>query len=696
MLLFISSCTSDELLQDTSNISPDGDITKVTAILPDWSLDIEESRTSITTGPYPTPPSPVWVTGDSIGIYPDTGGDQLSFRINEGGSKTCTFDGGGWAMKSSSYTAYSPFKRSYYYKNKEELPISMLGQTQNGNDNADHLGAYDIQIAKGEKPEAGSLIFKFSRKVALVRMEITAPKAATWTSVSLESDALFTTEATMNLSLPTPTLISNKTANSVTLSLANVVTTSENLNIIAYIMLLPIDLTNKQLVIKLTDDKGNDYRCSASVVNHKTEFTANSARWVIADFNIPYLTFTANQQQGLMMSKVVSTLQYSVNNGVWNDFEENTGYISFGGANGSLRLRGKSLTGTATGKDYGKYAAVYLLNDNVEVTCQGDIRTLVDYEVYETVNTKNARFCNFFNGCKSLISAPELPATDLADYCYAGMFQDCSALVNAPELPATDLADYCYDGMFHNCSALTNAPDLPATNLASHCYAYMFYSCSNLTGVPELPAASLADYCYFNMFANCVKLTVAPELPATDLADYCYAQMFDSCFKLATVQTSLPAKTLATGCYLGMFGQCSVLTAVPELPAMTLASKCYSSMFQNCKMLTTAPTLPATTLANECYSNMFGGCRMLSVAPELPAKVLTPSCYAQMFYNCTSLNNVVMLATNINATNSLNNWLYNVGSFNCNITISANIDYKLFPEGSSGIPTGWMVYRSTK
>lgn len=149
-LLFISSCISDELLQDTSNITPDGDIRKVTAILPEWSLDSGESRTSITTGPYPTAPSPVWVTGDSIGIYPDAGGDQLSFRINEGGSKICTFDGGGWAMKSSSYTAYSPFERNYYYKDKNALPINMLGQVQNGNDNADHLGAYDIQIAKGE------------------------------------------------------------------------------------------------------------------------------------------------------------------------------------------------------------------------------------------------------------------------------------------------------------------------------------------------------------------------------------------------------------------------------------------------------------------------------------------------------------------------------------------------------------------
>ena len=74
LLSFICSCTSDEQFQQI-----DEEVTKVTAILPDWNLGNENSRTSITTGTYPTKPNPVWVTGDSIGIYPDAGGDQLSF-----------------------------------------------------------------------------------------------------------------------------------------------------------------------------------------------------------------------------------------------------------------------------------------------------------------------------------------------------------------------------------------------------------------------------------------------------------------------------------------------------------------------------------------------------------------------------------------------------------------------------------------
>lgn len=284
-LFFFTSCTSDDCLME--EVYVDGnEITEIRAIIPDLDVDDVKSRTSFTTGPYGTVPNPVWIVGDSIGIYPDEG-DQLSFRITTGG-KTCPFSGGGWAMKaSSSYTAYSPFQRSYYFKEKSALPVNMLGQTQKGNDNSAHLSAYDILIAKGDKPSSGSLNFQFTRQVALVRMELTAPKATTWTSVSLESDASFTTEAVMNLSLATPTLVSKNTSNSVTLALANVETTSDNLGIIAYMMLLPVDLTNKKLMVKLTDNEGNVYVSVASITNNKTNFSANGARWVTAnDFKL--------------------------------------------------------------------------------------------------------------------------------------------------------------------------------------------------------------------------------------------------------------------------------------------------------------------------------------------------------------------------------------------------------------------------
>ena len=82
-----------------------------------------------------------------------------------------------------------------------------------------------------------------------------------------------------------------------------------------------------------------------------------------------------------------------------------------------------------------------------------------------------------FSGCTSLVAAPALPATTLAQSCYRSMFTGCASLVNAPALPATTLANSCYDSMFAGCSSLTDSPVLPATQPANGCYQHMFYGC---------------------------------------------------------------------------------------------------------------------------------------------------------------------------------------------------------------------------
>ena len=91
-----------------------------------------------------------------------------------------------------------------------------------------------------------------------------------------------------------------------------------------------------------------------------------------------------------------------------------------------------------------------------------------------------------FSNCYSLKSAPNLPATTLAGYCYDSMFSGCRSLVSAPELPATTLAEYCYSSMFSDCRSLVSAPELPATTLVKGCYNSMFRYCSNLKSVTAL------------------------------------------------------------------------------------------------------------------------------------------------------------------------------------------------------------------
>ena len=235
------------------------------------------------------------------------------------------------------------------------------------------------------------------------------------------------------------------------------------------------------------------------------EWTTGEITGGKAEYN-PDFTFKADAEQKFKMitkgNYTISKLQYSVNNGEWNDVVANE-EVTFGGTNGDLRLRGTNTNGTASGKD--AYSTITFTND-VKVACTGDIRTLLDWKNYSTVNTQNARFCS--------------------------LFRDCAVLTSAPELPAKELAEECYYSMFYGCTSLTSAPELKATKLANYCYSCMFYGCTSLTSAPELKATTLADYCYFWMFRGCTKLStvtmLAPGDKISEATDCCYDWLYNA------------------------------------------------------------------------------------------------------------------------------------------------------------------------
>ena len=296
---------------------------------------------------------------------------------------------------------------------------------------------------------------------------------------------------------------------------------------------------------------GSSYIYNLIVGKDKIKVTGIKAgAWTAADGTTtgdlicyPYVTFTAKDPQTFKISYNISSLEYSVNNGKWATVKAGT-EVPFGGANGTLRLRGTNINGTASSSFYG-YSTITFTDKNVKVACTGDIRTLLDWRNYSTVDTKNAKFCYLFDGCSVLTSAPELPATTLADDCYYKMFKGCTSLTSAPELPADALADVCYFGMFYGCTSLTSAPELKATEVAYKCYGSMFSDCTSLEKAPELKATKLANECYSYMFDGCTSLEKAPELKATTLAYQCYYSMFSGCTKLSTVTMLAPSDPIS-------------------------------------------------------------------------------------------------------------------------------------------------------
>ena len=234
------------------------------------------------------------------------------------------------------------------------------------------------------------------------------------------------------------------------------------------------EATETPLVVKTgTLEAGKSYTYNLIVGKNKVTIVGVTvAEWGTdkieggkAEFT-PYVTFTAKDAQTFKMITFgnynISELEYSVNFGDWTTVEANK-EVEFGGANSTLRLRGTNINGTAS--NWSEYSTITFTDQDVKVACTGDIRTLLNWKNYRTVETKNARFCYLFSGCKELTSAPELPATTLAD----SMFYGCTSLTATPELPATKLANFCYASMFADCTKLSTVTMLAPSDQITSC-----------------------------------------------------------------------------------------------------------------------------------------------------------------------------------------------------------------------------------
>ena len=403
------------------------------------------------------------------------------------------------------------------------------------------------------------------------------------------------------------------------------------------------------------------------------------------DYSKDYFTFEAIQDTTFTFTQ--NALQYSLDNGAtWTTLAANTASPTI--ASGS-KIMWKQ-TGLTPVDHYG--IGTFSATGNFNVV--GNIMSLYygdNFVGQGNLTGKSYAFESLFYDNTKLIDASNLilPATTLADNCYAKMFWGCTSLTKFPKLPATTLSYSCYYGMATSCKSLITAPELPATTLAQGCYYFMFYDCSSLIIPPKLPATALAKNCYEEMFGVCTSLTTTPELPATTMEDYCYSGMFNGCTSLAETTPKLPATTLAQCCYSAMFSNCTALTRMPEICATTLAKSCCEEMFNECtSLVTTQRILPATTLAHSCYAFMFSGCTSLTTAPELPATTLAGYCYSAMFDGCTSLNYIKCLATDISANNCTNYWVSSVSASGTFVKASSMSSWTT---GNNGIPTGWSI-----
>ena len=454
-LLALSACTNEaELLPDAPQTNEPDNPNACVLSAKDFRWEGNESRTALTIEDKVAKFS--WTPGDQVGILPDAGAQvyftipepEVGVELTDEQRRKASFDGGAWALKATStYAAYYPFIKDFDLQ-RTAVPVDYTGQKQTGNNNAAHLGAYDYMGARPVQTNenGGGVTFDFDHVGALVLLQFTVPEAGTQlTGVTLSADgAAFTTAGTYDLTSTegfpiTPT----ETAESMTIGL-DYTTTADDETVTLYFMCAPIDLSGKKLSVSVacgTEGKTIEFEADGK------NLVAAGGYLMEAKKKIPYLTFAASDEQTFEIKVITDwlhpftlpeSLEYSVGDGDWTQLTAGTRII-FGGDKGTLRLRGKSSIGTANSSP--AYSQIAFGNDAVEVACTGDIRTLVDWENYTTASTAEARFCKLFRYCKVLTTAPELPATTLAGYCYSSMFDGCTSLTTAPELPAITLAD---------------------------------------------------------------------------------------------------------------------------------------------------------------------------------------------------------------------------------------------------------------
>ena len=138
-----------------------------------------------------------------------------------------------------------------------------------------------------------------------------------------------------------------------------------------------------------------------------------------------YLTFTAEESTTLTLKQNGSIAPHKLlksTDGVnWVKWENPaTNGISLNSSESVyLKADEDALWRTGTGDNpYNNFSSTG------KIKCEGDIRSLVKPIALEDYSYFSY---NLFNGC-AITTAPELPVTTLANYCYSNMFKGCTSL----------------------------------------------------------------------------------------------------------------------------------------------------------------------------------------------------------------------------------------------------------------------------
>lgn len=266
LLLGICSCTSDRLgvIDKPGKDAEDVHfIREMTATISDFIFD-GDSNGGKESGIYQS----TWTDDDAIGIFPEEG-VQVALSVRSGaGEKQAVFARRGWGMEAShTYSAYAPLIYQADLE-KENLPLKLTGQKQNGNHSPNHIPAFDYKVSLNNLVEDGKAEFLFKHYISILHLEFTMPGAGVFKNLILETNGRFISEATLNLT--NGEVKATKVSAVQVLNLDNVeVDDFGNDKLEIYLAVMPVDLSTNTLTAKIYDKDGVCY--TADLTGRKYE-----------------------------------------------------------------------------------------------------------------------------------------------------------------------------------------------------------------------------------------------------------------------------------------------------------------------------------------------------------------------------------------------------------------------------------------
>lgn len=260
-ILVIASCNVSPIEPDSS----DGEIKRVTTDVTAFqdvneSVEVKSAVVKNSTGYHF-----VWSQEDSIGIFPSAG-YQVAFSMKNGaGSSSAVFDGGGWALKKSSYySAYFPLIGEFYL-DKTKIPMSVTGQRQSANGSYDHIGKYDHLTSINAKALAtSSLDLNFKHDICVLHFKLKLP-AGTYSAFTISSDEKFDTRRTINLNNGAVTTLDRSEV--LSLDLDDISISSGGV-LETFIAVFPHDFTGHKIRLTAYDSDGIPYSVSIDGTNY--------------------------------------------------------------------------------------------------------------------------------------------------------------------------------------------------------------------------------------------------------------------------------------------------------------------------------------------------------------------------------------------------------------------------------------------